>query len=366
MSCVGAAPGNTPTSADRERGYPYVETIHDAYFEKSGTPSEVSFRMQFIPAGSFDPAADASRRNSDAAKKPSKSTIKVNAFWMGETEVTAGLYWFMRWEVSMGDNPRLPHEARRALKATTMHQPFYSPFYRTPTYTNDHPMAGLTQCGAQELCRWLTARTGRTYRLPTEAEWEYAARAGTKTRYFFGDDPKDLDEYAWFGEALDKGPHPVRLKKPNPWGLYDMYGNVAEWTLDGWSPAGPGGPGRNGPRLDPWVMRKTGEHFGLIRGGDWTQRPDELTSSSRAKHFDFKEEISGDPHFEYHDCSDTGIRVGVRLVSPVEPDREPAGVPSRSTYIQPFGDEQLYEEKQKKKAEASSRPSPPAQATPKH
>jgi len=99
------------------------------------------------------------------------------------------------------------------------------------------------------------------YRLPTKAEWEYVARAGTETDYYFGDDPKELDEHAWYIDNADYSTLPVRRKKPNPWGPYDMHGNVWEWVSDRYARY------RRGERTDP-----TGPGSGVdrsMRGGSW-------------------------------------------------------------------------------------------------
>jgi formylglycine-generating enzyme required for sulfatase activity len=108
--------------------------------------------------------------------------------------------------------------------------------WRNPGFsqTDDHPVVCVSWNDAMAYVDWLSKQTGKTYRLPTEAEWEYAARAGTQTRWSFGDDEKDLGRYAWYSDNSGDKAHPVGTREPNPWGLYDMHGNAWEWVQDCW------------------------------------------------------------------------------------------------------------------------------------
>jgi formylglycine-generating enzyme required for sulfatase activity len=140
------------------------------------------------------------------------------------------------------------------------------------------PAISMTQHAANKYCEWLSAQTGHFYRLPTEAEWEYACRAGTTTAYSFGDDPKKLPEYAWFNDNSNEKYQKIGTKKPNPWGLYDMHGNVMEWTADQFVPdyfkrlkAG---------ATNPFVKPQT-LYPRSVRGGGWAGDAAQLRSAWR-------------------------------------------------------------------------------------
>jgi len=141
-----------------------------------------------------------------------------------------------------------------------------------------YPAISMTQHAANKYCEWLSAKTGQFYRLPTEAEWEYACRAGTPAAYSFGDNPAKLDDYAWYEKNSDFKYHKVGTKKPNPWELYDMHGNVAEWCLDQYEPNYNAVAAGNSP--DPW-LKATKPYPHVARGGSWDDEADKLRSAAR-------------------------------------------------------------------------------------
>lgn len=159
----------------------------------------------------------------------------------------------------------------------------------TPPYVDEtyghgregRPAICMTHHTAMEYCRWLSKTTGKTYRLPTEAEWEWACRAGTTTAYSFGDDPKKLGEYAWFGDNADDTPHKVGTKKPNPWGLHDMHGNVMEWCLDQYSKDYYGSLPRDLATTGPVVLPTDKRFAHVARGGNWGDEAAMLRSAAR-------------------------------------------------------------------------------------
>jgi formylglycine-generating enzyme required for sulfatase activity len=139
---------------------------------------------------------------------------------------------------------------------------------------NDRPVEQVSWQDCQEFCRKLSAREGKTYRLPSEAEWEYACRAGTTTAYYFGDDPAMLDDYAWYSENSGSQTRPVGQKKANAWGLYDMHGNVWEWCQDWY------GKYPRSEQSDP--QGPSGGSSRVFRGGCWHLVPQLCRSAGRS------------------------------------------------------------------------------------
>ncbi len=139
-----------------------------------------------------------------------------------------------------------------------------------------NPVDRVSWSAAQEFCRRLSEKTGKIVRLPTEAEWEYACRAGTVTRFFFGDDPEyfELPDYAWFDQNSGAKTHAVGQKKPNPWGLYDICGNVWEWCSDYYmaSYADAGSDDPEGPASG---------QYRVLRGGCWDRKAAYCRSAAR-------------------------------------------------------------------------------------
>jgi len=218
--------------------------------ESAGEAFTNSVGMEFvaIPAGSFLMGSSDSDTEADSDEKPAHRVTISKPFLLGKFEVTQA-----QWEAVMESNP---YGGARS-----------NPYFDLPGMAErvrrpDNPVT-VSWNEAQQFLQRLNEKEGhRRYRLPTEAEWEYAARAGTSTAYSFGNDRGQLDRYAWHGEDFATGaPHPVGQKLPNPWGLYDVHGNVWEWVQDNYgrydaaSATDPKGPARG-----------TGK---VVRGGSW-------------------------------------------------------------------------------------------------
>jgi formylglycine-generating enzyme required for sulfatase activity len=191
-------------------------------YDQKITGTSVTFKMVPVPAGSFLMGSTSKEKGHQADEGPAME-VKISAFWMEEHEVTYDEY------VLLLDEGRDPGPLPDGI---TRPSPPYVDFTLGMGKTGGFPANSMTQYGALMYCKWLYNKTGIFYRLPTEAEREYACRAGAKTAYPFGNDEKQLGEYAWYAENSDNKYHQVMTRKPNALGLYDMLGNVAEWTLD--------------------------------------------------------------------------------------------------------------------------------------
>ena len=238
------------------------------------------YEMVALEGGEFlmgSPPAEADRQEDEGPQVE----VEVAPFWIGKREVTWDEYEpFMLTGIERLKNgmrkdfdPAVHTDVDAVSQPTT---PYVEMSFGMGQY--GYPAISMTQHGANKYCQWLSAQTGHFYRLPTEAEWEYACRAGTDTVYSFGDDPAALDDHAWHAGNSEDKYQLVGEKEPNPWGLYDMHGNVAEWTADQYLPdyfqrlrSGAANP----------LVKPTTLYPRSVRGGGWADEPDRLRSAAR-------------------------------------------------------------------------------------
>jgi formylglycine-generating enzyme required for sulfatase activity len=209
--------------ANHQLAYPQdsVKTFSAYQFTIPG--SGLQCAMVPISSGSFLMGSNENEKGRKEDEGPQR-TVSISAFWMGAYEVTRDEF-----DVFYKDETT---SANSAVDAVTRPSPQYIDFSGGMGKEGGYPVNSLSQYAALMYCRWLYNKTEIFYRLPTEAEWEYACRAGTSTRFYFGDDEKQLDKYAWYETNSNSKFQKTGLKLPNARGLYDMLGNVCEWTLD--------------------------------------------------------------------------------------------------------------------------------------
>lgn len=195
------------------------------------------------------------------------------------------------------------------------------------TYTDvedkRQPAVTMSHFAARQYTKWLSKLSGAMYRLPTEAEWEYACRAGTTTAYSFGDDPAKLGEYAWTYDNSDDKSHVVGGKKPNPWGLYDMHGNAGEWVLDQlvkdhYAKLAEKSGGKAIKAWDAVRWPDQVKHR-VARGGGWDSDPERCRSAARmpSEDEDWKASDPNRPLSPWWYTEDAARAVGMRLVRPL-------------------------------------------------
>jgi TolB protein len=235
----------------------------------------VSFEMVAVPAGTYWMGSPPNEKNRNAHEGP-RHPVTVKPFWIGKCEVTWDQY--DRW----GPAKLAPKRKDPPEKADAVTRP--SPTYHDETFgygREGHPVLGISTHHAMEYCRWLSAKTGKNYRLPTEAEWEWACRAGTETAYFFGDDPSKLGAYAWYEANSKETTHVVAAKKPNPWGLCDMYGNVAEWCIDYYQDDFYARFPVDTATVQPVNRPRPVRYPYVVRGGSWVHGAEKSRSATR-------------------------------------------------------------------------------------
>ncbi|MCJ7674297.1 MAG: formylglycine-generating enzyme family protein [Sedimentisphaerales bacterium] len=268
----------------RELQRGHIETVTS----KSG--EKISFEMVLVPGGTFVMGSPQNEPGHKDDEGP-QHEVRVAPFYICPTETTLELFlaYYEEMVGAKGKDTAAEQADTNDLDAITGPTPVYGDL--TMGYGKKHPAIGMTWHNAMTFCRWLSIKTGRKYRLPTEAEWEYACRAATTNVFGFGNDPNQLKDYVWYKANSEGEPHEVAKKKPNAWGLYDMLGNVREWVYDFYSPTAYTEVTKKSPTVNP-TGPKSGEVH-IARGGTYDSSIEELRCAART--FEEKWWRMGDP-----------------------------------------------------------------------
>ncbi|MEY3367254.1 MAG: hypothetical protein RI973_409 [Bacteroidota bacterium] len=269
--------------------------------------SSIAFRLSLLPGGAFQ-----------MGKAPLQKAVRLDSFWIGVHEVSYDefiIFYQKEYDTDQNSHPANNYSADAVTRP--------SPQYIDYTYgmgKSGFPAVSMTQQSALRYCKWLYDKTGVFYRLPTEAEWEYACRAGQAESAWLlaGGKP---DDYAWYYDNSFEKYHEKGLKQPNALGIYDMSGNVAEWTLDYYEEQYLEKIGE-APAVNPWIqpLRK---HSRTVKGGSYDSPAEACTCTARQK---------SDPRWQARDPQIPKSRwwnpdspfVGFRIVRPVNQPRAAA------------------------------------------
>lgn len=248
----------------------HAQSVEFTSYQQPVPGSSLQFKMVPVKGGSFVMGSGDAEKMRDADEGPQRH-VNISSFWMGAYEVSRDEFDVFYTDANISQNS--------AVDAVTRPSSQYIDFSLGMGKEGGYPVNSLSQYAALMYCRWLYSKTGVFYRLPTEAEWEYACRAGATTAYYFGNDPKELEKHAWYKDDSNNKFQKSGQKLPNAWGLYDMLGNVTEWTLDHYDEKALGKTADNSK--DPMQPFTTARYPKVLKGGSYMDDAAALRCANR-------------------------------------------------------------------------------------